>query len=128
MSLALRPERWDGLAAMGIAAVVGGACWRSPAGRTRAAGSGSNCHGALGLAWFLLASAPGRDLSVVAAQPRQFGSIGSGRAGRVIRCGGPLLVAALMALRLAMLLIAPGAVATIEPIRRSAARSWTSSV
>ena len=117
MSLALRPDRWDLVAALGAVAITGAAVLAF-AGRAAAR---ARMRAALpwtlwGLAWFALASAAVAAIFPIWQPNRShFGSVGLAIAAvATLQAAAPALVGALVALRLALLLLAPGAVTTIE--------------
>lgn len=117
VSLALRPERRDALAAFGVAAIAALvllAFARRPEARGRL--KPALPWALWGIVWFALASATLATIFPLWQPNRsQFGSVGLGIAVvALLGAAGPLLVAALAALRVALLLLAPGPVATIE--------------
>lgn len=117
VSLALRPGPRDALGAAGVGA-VGAAALIALALRpgARARVRPALAWAGWGLAWFGLASATLAAIFPLWQPNRgQFGSVGLGIAAvALLEAAGPALVAAMVAVRLALLLIAPPAVAVIE--------------
>lgn len=109
LSLALAPGRWDGMAALAAAAILGAAAFLlARRDARRRLGDAAPWIG-WGLGWFVLASA-----ALAAIYPlwqpnrHHFGSVGLGIAAvALFRAAHPALVAGLVAARTALLLVAP---------------------